>query len=91
MPTGRSYENHLSLHVSLLTSLACKAALIFVCDSHARIVDRVKVGLKSDLIVDLGRPNLSHRHGCYRLRREQTELEGLHAVLIGRQRLHRAA
>ena len=46
----------------LLTCFARETSLIFVGHTKSRIVYRVEVRLKSDLIVDLGRSDLSHGH-----------------------------
>ena len=66
---------------SLHTRLARIAPLVLVCDTHARIVHCVEVGLKGSLVVDLRGTDLCDRHLAHVVRGEETELESFDAFV----------
>lgn len=66
----------------LHATLAGETPTLLVHDAHTGVVDRVKVRLESDLIIDQRAVDLGHRHSTSLFGGEDAQLQGCNPVLI---------
>lgn len=67
---------------SLHAAFASEAATVLVHDAHARVVDRMKVGLKSGLVVDEGAVDFCDGKFANQVRGHDSKLESSYLVLV---------